>query len=68
MKSGWQMEWENEVRYFAPLRAEFNTRAKAWAKAMEPMRKAAQQFGMSMREAGISLRKFGEQLELYSKR
>lgn len=67
MKTGWQMEWENEVAYFAPLRAEFNTRAQAWAKAMEPWRKLAQQFGISMREATKNLQKLGKTLELYSK-
>lgn len=67
MKTGWQMEWEIQMRYVAPLRAEFNTRAKAFTKAMEPMRKVAQQFGISVREATQGLQQLGKQLELYSK-
>lgn len=68
MKTGWQMEWENEVRYFAPLRAEINTRAEALGKAFEPWRRAVQKFGISMREASMNMQKFGKQLELFSQK
>lgn len=68
MKTGWQMEWEHEVRYFAPLRAEFNTRAKAMAAAMEPMRKAVQQFGKPMREATQAFQKMQAALLTWEKR
>lgn len=64
MKTGWQMEWDNEVRYFAPLRAEFNTHI---ADAIEPMRKLVQQFGIPLRQATKNLQQLGRALDRYNR-
>lgn len=54
MKTGWQMEWENEVRYVAPVRAQFNTFAKAFTNLKPAMAK----IGMSVAEATGALNNF----------
>lgn len=39
MKTGWVMEWENEMRYGAPMRAQMNTMSKAMAPLAEAMKR-----------------------------
>jgi hypothetical protein len=68
MKTGWQMEWENEVKYFAPLRAEFNTRVKAMTVAFEPLRQLGVQFSISIRQAAEGFQKISEALKQLEKR
>lgn len=47
MKTGWQMEWENEIRYLAPLRARLNSIAKPLVKFHIDMKN----FGLAMEDA-----------------
>lgn len=55
------MEWENEVRYFAPLRAQFNALTKVFAYLPATMR----QLGMTMAEATRSMQKYLEILNTH---
>jgi hypothetical protein len=54
MKTGWVMEWEMQVCYLAPVRAEFNTMAKAFSN----MRPAMTKMGTSVAEAVRALNTF----------
>lgn len=39
MKTGWVMEWEIEMRYRAPMRAQMNTVGKAMVPLAEAMKR-----------------------------
>lgn len=56
-KTGWVMEWENEVRYAAPFRC----RANALTLAFKPLSLAYQQFQKSVNEAARAFAKLNEE-------
>lgn len=44
IKTGWVMEWENEVRFRAPMRAHLNTMVKVMTPFSEAMKNATMSF------------------------
>jgi hypothetical protein len=59
IKTGWVMEWENEIRFRAPMRAHMNTMGKA----MIPIAEAMRRFQVSFAEMTKGLKTLGQVLK-----
>jgi hypothetical protein len=59
IKTGWVMEWENEVRYRAPMRAHMSTMGKA----MIPLAEAMKRMQISFAQATKGLRTLAQLMD-----